>query len=174
MPDGRLYVCSLTKVVETVRESGARSLVTILTAGASLVRPCEIAPERHLRIAVSDIDALREGHILPGEEHIDRLLAFLEEWDRSAPLVIHCYAGVSRSPAAAFVAACALAPHRSEMEIARELRRASPTATPNRRLVAIADERLGRDGRMSAAIAAIGRGADCYEGAPFALEFGNA
>jgi predicted protein tyrosine phosphatase len=174
MSDGRLYVCSLTKVVDTVRDSGARSLVTILTAGASLVRPCEIAPERHLRIAVSDIDAPREGHILPGEEHIDRLLAFLEEWDRSAPLVIHCYAGVSRSPAAAFVAACALTPRRSELEIARELRRISPTATPNRRLVAIADERLRRGGRMSAAIAAIGRGADCYEGAPFALEFADA
>jgi predicted protein tyrosine phosphatase len=174
MTDGRLYVCSLTKVVETVRDSGARSLVTILTAGASLVRPCEIARERHLRIAVSDIDAPREGHILPGEEHIDRLLAFLEEWDRSAPLVIHCYAGVSRSPAAAFIAACALTPRRSEMEIARELRRVSPTATPNRRLVAIADDRLGRGGRMSAAIAAIGRGADCYEGAPFALECADA
>ncbi|MGJ0396569.1 MAG: tyrosine phosphatase family protein [Methylocystis sp.] len=174
MSDGRLYVCSLTKVVDTVRESGARSLVTILTAGASLVRPCEIAPERHLRIAVSDIDAPREGHILPGEEHINRLLAFLEEWDRSAPLVIHCYAGVSRSPAAAFVAACALTPRRSEMDIAHELRRVSPTATPNRRLVAIADDRLGRAGRMSAAIAAIGRGTDCYEGAPFALEFADA
>jgi predicted protein tyrosine phosphatase len=174
MPNGRLYVCSLTKVVDTVRQSGARSLVTILTAGASLVRPCEISRERHLRIAVSDIDAPRGGHILPGEEHINRLLAFLEEWDRSAPLVIHCYAGVSRSPAAAFVAACALSPRRSEMEIARELRRVSPTATPNRRMVALADERLGRNGRMSAAIAAIGRGTDCYEGTPFALEFADA
>jgi hypothetical protein len=46
----------------------------------------------------------------------------------------------------------------------------SPTATPNRRLVALADRRLGREGRMAAAIAAIGRGADCFEGAPFALE----
>ena len=93
MSNGRLYVCSMTKVVDTVRASGARSLVTILTAGASLVRPCEIARDRHLRIAVSDIDAQQEGHILPGEEHIDRLLAFLEEWDQSDPLVIHCYAG---------------------------------------------------------------------------------
>lgn len=170
MTNGRLYVCSMTKVVDTVRGSGARSLVTILTAGASLVRPCEIARERHLRIAVSDIDTPREGHVLPGDEHIDRLLAFLEEWDRAAPLVIHCYAGVSRSPAAAFVAACALAPQRCEFELAQELRRASPTATPNRRLVALADRRLAREGRMVAAISAIGRGADCYEGAPFALE----
>lgn len=169
MKSGRLYVCSMTKVVDTVRESGARSLVTILTAGASLVRPCEIARERHLRISVSDIDAPREGHVLPGDEHIERLLGFLREWDRAAPLVIHCYAGVSRSPAAAYVAACALAPHRCEMELAIELRRASPTASPNRRLVALADGKLGREGRMSGAIAAIGRGADCYEGAPFAL-----
>ncbi len=171
MSNGRLYVCSMTKVVETVRASGARSLVTILTAGASLVRPCEITRDRHLRIAVSDIDTAIDGHILPSEEHIDRLLAFIEGWDQTNPLVIHCYAGVSRSPAAAFVAACALAPHRCEFELAQDLRRISPTATPNRRLVALADRRLGREGRMVAAIAAIGRGADCYEGAPFALEF---
>lgn len=160
----------MTKVVDTVRASGARSLVTILTAGASLVRPCEIARERHLRIAVSDIDKAVDGHVLPGEEHIDRLLAFIEEWDQTDPMVIHCYAGVSRSPAAAYIAACALAPHRCEFELAQDLRRLSPTATPNRRLIALADRRMGREGRMAAAIAAIGRGADCFEGAPFALE----
>ena len=154
-----------------MRGSGARSLVTILTAGASLVRPCEITRERHLRLAVSDIDAPREGQVLAGGEHIDRLIAFLETWDREKPLVIHCYAGVSRSPAAAFIAACALAPHRPEIELAQALRKASPTATPNRRLVALADQRLNRQGRMNEAIAAIGRGAECFEGAPFALEF---
>ena len=84
--------------------------------------------------------------------------------------MIHCYAGVSRSPAAAFIGACALEPDRREIEIAQELRRASPTATPNRRLVALADRMLGRQGRMVEAVAAIGRGADCYEGAPFAME----
>lgn len=170
MKNGRLYVCSLTKVVDTVRASGARSLVTILTAGASLARPCEIARERHLRIAVSDIETPQDGHILPGGEHIERLLQFMSDWDREAPLVIHCYAGVSRSPAAAFISACALAPHRPELELAQELRRASPTATPNRRLVALADQTLRREGRMLAAVTAIGRGADCYEGAPFSLD----
>jgi predicted protein tyrosine phosphatase len=166
----RLYVCSLTKVVDTVRSSGARSLITILTAGASLVRPSEIAPERHLRIAVSDIDTTQDGHVLPCCTHIESLLAFAEDWDQRDPLVIHCYAGVSRSPAAAYIMACALAPRRAESELADELRRASPTATPNRRLIALADEMMGRGGRMVRAISEIGRGADCYEGAPFALE----
>lgn len=166
----RLYVCSLTKVVETVRSSGARSLVTILTAGASIARPNGIAPERHLRIAVSDVDAAQNGHILACREHIESLLAFAGAWDRREPLVMHCYAGVSRSPAAAYITACALLPGRAESDLAQDLRRASPTATPNRRLIALADEMLDRQGRMVRAIADIGRGVDCYEGAPFALE----
>jgi predicted protein tyrosine phosphatase len=170
MITGWLYVCPLGRVVDTVQSTGARSLVTILTAGASSVRPCEIAPPRHLRLAVSDIEAPLDGHVLPGSEHVESLLAFLREWDRRQPLVIHCYAGVSRSPAAAFIGACALEPDRREIEIAQELRRASPTATPNRRLVALADRMLGRQGRMVEAVAAIGRGADCYEGTPFAME----
>jgi predicted protein tyrosine phosphatase len=165
MKSGRLYVCPLTRVVDTVQATGARSLVTILTAGAASVRPSAISPPRHLRLAVSDIEV-----ILPGAEHIDRLLAFLRAWDREQPLVIHCYAGVSRSPAAAFIGACALEPTRCEFDIARELRRASPSATPNRRLVTLADRVLGRQGRMIEAVASIGRGADCFEGAPFAME----
>ena len=167
MKSGQLYVCPLAKVVDTVRATGARSLVTILTAGAASVRPCEIEPPRHLRLAVSDIELPREGHVMPGAEHVERLLAFLRAWDREQPLVIHCYAGVSRSPAAAFIGACALEPSRSELEIAQRLRRASPSATPNRCLVALADRMLDRKGRMVDAIAAIGRGADCFEGAPF-------
>ncbi len=85
-------------------------------------------------------------------------------------MLIHCFAGVSRSTAAAFIAACALAPKRDEIDIAHALRAASPTATPNARLVALADHALGRSGRMNEAIAAIGRGRDCFEGEPFALE----
>ena len=45
----------------------------------------------------------------------------------------------------------------------------SPSATPNIRLVTLADAMLGRQGRMIEAIEAIGRGADAFEGVPFAL-----
>ena len=75
-------------------------------------------------------------------------------------MVIHCYAGISRSTAAAFIASCALAPDHDEAEIAKRLRTASPSATPNSRLVAVADHLLCRDGRMIAAVAGIGRGED--------------
>ncbi|MGH6934788.1 MAG: tyrosine phosphatase family protein, partial [Methylocella sp.] len=104
------------------------------------------------------------------KSHVEKLLAFVRRWDQAAPLLIHCWAGVSRSTAAALIAACALCPHRDEAGIAREIRANSLTATPNPRLVAIADTMLGRNGRMIAAIEKIGRGCNCFEGVPFALE----
>jgi predicted protein tyrosine phosphatase len=84
--------------------------------------------------------------------------------------VVHCWAGISRSTAAAFVVACTLNPERDERDIAWAIRRASPTATPNIRIVALADEMLEREGRMVAAIEAIGRGHVAGEGVPFRLD----
>jgi predicted protein tyrosine phosphatase len=77
-----------------------------------------------------------------------------------------------RQPVDAFITVCALNPRRDEGEIARAIRAASPTATPNARLVSVADAILGRSGRMTEAVAAIGRGQDCEVGVPFALEIG--
>ena len=94
----------------------------------------------------------------------------LRAWDRAAPLVVHCYAGISRSTAGAFVTACALNPRRDENTIARALRDASPTAMPNIRIVSLADAMLGRDGRMIAAIRAIGPGTAAYASEPFRLD----
>ena len=166
----RLHVCSLTLIAETVTKTGARSLVTLLSPGTEVERPMSIRPERHLYLAVSDIVEPVSGHVLPDAAHLDELLRFVHAWDRAAPMLIHCFAGVSRSTAAVYIAACALEPKRDEFAIARALRAASPTASPNARLVALADDALGRRGRMSQAIAAIGRGDACFEGTPFTLE----
>lgn len=167
---GRLHVCSLAKAPDLVRQTGARSLVTLIDAGTRVARPPEIVEDRHLFVGVSDIIVAADGHILPADTHVAALLDFVQRWDRAAPMLIHCYAGVSRSTAAAFIAACSLSPNRDEDEIAAAIRRDSPTATPNSRLVALGDAILKRNGRMMAAIAKIGRGSDCFEGTPFALE----
>ena len=166
----RLHVCSLALIGETVARTGARSLVTLLSPGTEVDRPADIAPGRHLYLAISDIITPVPGQVLPERQHLDELLDFVRSWDRAEPMIIHCFAGVSRSTAAAFIAACALNESRSEFEIARAIRALSPTPTPNARLVELADEALDRDGRMIAAIAEIGRGEDCFEGTPFILE----
>jgi predicted protein tyrosine phosphatase len=163
-------VCSLALIGETVAKTGARSLVTLLSPGTDVDRPVQISPERHLYLAVSDIVAPMPGQVLAGANHLEDLLDFVHAWDRAEPMVIHCFAGVSRSTAAAFIAACVLSPSRDEFTIARAMRAASPTASPNPRLVALGDDALGRRGRMSEAIVNIGRGKECLEGTPFMLE----
>ena len=165
-----IHVCSLARLHQTVEATGARHVVTLLKDRDLVQRPGGIAPDNHLVIAIDDISTPLEGYIIPGQEHVAQLLAFVRGWDRAAPLVMHCYAGISRSTAAAYVACCALNPGRDEMAIARELRLASPTATPNIRIVTLADSVLGRSGRMIAAIETIGRGVMADEAHPFRLD----
>jgi predicted protein tyrosine phosphatase len=127
-------------------------------------------PANHLILGMDDISTPMDGYIIPADEHVTRLIEFVRGWDRAKPMVVHCFAGISRSTAGAYVAACALNPRRDEMAIARELRRLSATATPNMRIVTLADRMLGRGGRMVAAVDSIGRGEMAYEGVPFRLD----
>ena len=165
-----LHVCPLSRLHATVAETRASHVVSLMGAGAEVPRLMGISAERHLFIGVSDILEPLDGHVLAGAEHMEQLLAFVRAWGRGSPLVLHCWAGISRSTAGAYIAACALAPERDEAAIALDLRKAAPSATPNARFVALADEILGRRGRMVDAIRSIGRGADAMEGTPFMLQ----
>jgi predicted protein tyrosine phosphatase len=164
-----IHVCSLSRVAETVAGSGASHLVSLINDGTPVARPASIAPDRHLFLGFNDIVAPVDGMTAPGPAHIERLLDFLAAWDRNAPLVVHCFAGISRSTAGAFIALCALSPDEDERLLAQRLRQASPIATPNQLMVRLADGVLGRKGRMVTAIDAIGRGTDAFEGKPFVL-----
>jgi predicted protein tyrosine phosphatase len=164
-----LYVCPLSRLAATVSQSGARHVVTLITNPALVERPAEILADAHLVINIHDICEPAEGMICPSGEHVSAFLRFFESWDRASPVVVHCYAGISRSTAAAFSAYCAVRPDLDEDEVALRLRQRSPEATPNARIVAIADDILGRQGRMVRAVERIGRGAEALEGSVFAL-----
>ena len=166
----RIHVCPLSRIDETVAQTGALDMVTLINPDYPVTRPQAIATDRHLYLGLSDITEHLDGHVLPAEAHVRQLLQFVRYWDRRTPLLIHCYLGVSRSTAAAFISACALRPAWSESEIASLMRQRSPTATPNAKLVEIGDRLLGRNGRMMSAVAAISQGEMCMEGTPFHIE----
>lgn len=165
-----LHVCPLSRLDETMAAVRPSHVVSLMSVGAEIERPASIAPDQYLSISVNDIVEPREGYVLAGPEHMEQLLAFVRNWNRKAPLLFHCWAGISRSTAAAYIAACALAPEQNEADFAFSLRKVAPSATPNARFVALADNLLCRQGRMVEAIRAIGRGADAMEGAPFMLQ----
>ena len=67
-------------------------------------------------------------------------------------VLIHCEAGVSRSSAAALIIyACWLGPGR-ELEAMERVLAQRPIAIPNRRMVALADRLLGRNGRLTSVL----------------------
>lgn len=124
-----------------------------------------------LRLTFHDIVEPRGELVMAAASDVEALLAFARTWDGIRPLLVHCWAGVSRSPAAAYVIACAASRPGTEALIAASLRQAAPFATPNRHVVALGDKFLARRGAMSAAIASIGRGADTSIGSTFGLSF---
>lgn len=167
---GVLHVCPLSRVHDTLADSGARHLVTLINRQTMLDTPPGIEPVNHLKIAVNDIIAPQDGMIHPSEEHVLELIQFAQAWNRQGPLVVHCWAGISRSTAAAFITLCTLNPGVPEALLARHIRQSSATACPNRRLVEIADIVLGRRGRMLCAIDEMGPPEPASEAQPFVLK----
>ena len=165
-----IIVGPLNKVQTLIDAHDVSHVVTMLAPDTPHELPRGIAMERHLRLYFHDIVQHMDGHVPPRAADAERLIAFLKGWDREKPMLIHCWAGISRSTAAAYTALCLFRPQADEEELAWELRDASPSATPNRLIVSFTDHILGRDGRMVKAIEKIGRGADAYEGTPFRLK----
>ncbi len=170
-----IIVCPLSRAPEIARDRKPSHVVSLLDPGSAFPALAGYDSGRHLRIGVHDIEADDAGFEAVCDKRIRSILKFVGGWERTAPILIHCYAGISRSTATAFITACAHNPTMEEATIALALRAASATASPNRRFVALADSAMGRAGRMVAAIDAIGRGphwSEVGEAAPFTLAVG--
>jgi len=165
-----IHVCSLAALPDTVKATGASHILTVMAKVDQVLRPESVLEANHLKVAMDDITEEIDGFVAPCDSHIEQVLNFVRGWDRGAPLVVHCYAGISRSTASAFAAVCALNPHRDEIAIARQIRAASPIASPNRLIVSLADKALGREGRMLRALDEMGPGSMTAEGRPFRIE----
>ena len=165
-----IHVCSLAALPDTVKATGASHVLTVMANVDQVQRPASVLEANHLKVSMDDIIEHVDGFMAPSDAHIEKVLAFVRGWDRRAPMVVHCYAGISRSTASAFAAACMLNPHRDEIAIARQIRAASPIASPNRLIVGLADKALGRGGRMLHALDEMGPGSMMVEGRPFHLD----
>ncbi|WP_438749321.1 tyrosine phosphatase family protein [Pararhizobium sp. O133] len=163
-----IVVSPLSRIAEMAVRHRCREMVSLLSKEQTFHRPAVIEASRHLLLGMNDISfAGNAALIAPGEEHVREIIGFARQWDRSVPLLVHCWMGVSRSPAAAVIAALAVEPHQDDMALALRLRAASAYVTPNSRLIEIADSMLSRGGRLVAAIKTIGRGADADGNVPF-------
>ena len=164
-----IWISSLALAPGIAEKHRVSKVVSLLSPYDSFPSFSNLGPDCHLQVGIHDInDDIGEWEA-PKMDDAERVIRFVETWDRSAPILIHCWAGISRSTASAFITACVHNPATDEEDIAQAIRAASPTAYPNRRLVSHADALLGRNGRMSKAVEAIGRGQISEEAHPFSI-----
>jgi predicted protein tyrosine phosphatase len=167
-----IWVSPLSKVAAIFAKSQPARVISLLDPEWTFPEFGQEYSGRHLRLSFHDAHIPATGQLIPSTKHIRTLLAFLATWKRSDALLIHCRAGIGRSTAAAFIAACLAFPEIEEAAIAVALRRASPCARPNEVLVSLADCEMGREGRMLQAITSTGVGlpaVQANENEPFEL-----
>jgi predicted protein tyrosine phosphatase len=157
------------RVVIASRVEAGRHLLSTRTGGAFVVLvsigeageklPAAFRqPRRRLRLEFSDIAEEVAAGIDDGGPmalHIERLVAFapaLAALAAEEAALVHCQAGVSRSTAAAFILFAAIVGPGREREALDAVYAAAPHAYPNRRMVRLADEHLGRGGAMLRAL----------------------
>jgi predicted protein tyrosine phosphatase len=160
----KLIVTPLSAIEETIRLEKPSHMVTLLSPEQMIETPNGFPVERHLKIGMHDIVDVYDGSSPPDLAHVKRLLDFARTWDARAPMLIHCWAGVSRSMAAAYTVLCDRLGEGSEIAIAKQLRARAKHAHPNRLFIQLADQALHRKGMMIRAIQTIGHGAIVTEG----------
>jgi predicted protein tyrosine phosphatase len=164
----KIYVSSLNALAGVAARLGSFDLLTLLSPGHPETDWSGLACHRHVRLAFHDIVEPLPDLVAPDRDVMRAVLDFGREGAPQRSLLIHCWAGISRSSAAAFAIACDR--NRGfEREIATELRRRAPSVTPNRLMVRLADDLLSGNGRLIDAIEGIGRGAEASEGEPYEL-----
>jgi predicted protein tyrosine phosphatase len=152
----RLLVAPLSSLENVISSHAPSHLVSLLSPEHMIETPRGFEASRHLKLGVNDIVDPAAGPAPPARNHVEALLAFSRGWNAEEPLLIHCWAGISRSMASAFTILCDRLGPGHEIEIARAMRQRAPHAQPNRLLVSHADEALGRSGKMLAALDAMG------------------
>ena len=152
-----ITICGLPEVQKTITPE-YRYMISILSVGESVTRPPWIQPERHLVLAFEDLTDSSSPHWLnyaPHRSDIEKLIQFGRKV-RGAQItsrnlekvLIHCSAGRSRSPAAAYILLCDWYGAGKERLAAKKVCDLAWHCWPNPYMIQLGDEVLGRGGSM--------------------------
>ncbi|MFW6027221.1 MAG: tyrosine phosphatase family protein [bacterium] len=161
--DASILICGVDHIDYLHLRRKPTHMISLLADEAAVETPDGLAPDRHLRICVDDIPAPEDGRIHPDRPHVEDLIRFVDRWNGSGTLLVHCFMGISRSAAAAYITLCRYNEHGLEESIARAMRRIGTHLQPNPLLVHHGDEALKRAGRMIRAVEKLGRGSGINE-----------
>jgi predicted protein tyrosine phosphatase len=108
----------------------------------------------HTRLHVAyfhDTSSEEPGRRAPVEDDLRQILGFAANLKPEASVLIHCWAGISRSTAVAFAILCQSTGPGHETDCLESVLAVRPQAFPNALIVALADRILERQGAMQRA-----------------------
>ena len=154
---GRLTICGLQEL-GAFQNAAVTHVLSILDPHCPEPQDfMAYGPHRRLTLRFDDIIETTPGMLLPELHHIETLLEFgsglaSAEGDPLAHLLVHCHAGISRSTASMTILLAEARPNTDEDALFAHIREIRPQAWPNSRMIALADDLLGRDGKLVAAL----------------------
>ncbi len=148
----KIAVDNYWNVVDTAHRLKPDVVISLMDA-ARLAPSLHLPASRHLTLGFHDIQKPETGRSPPTRDQVGTLIEFAEHHRRSGAglLLIHCMAGVSRSPAAAYILAVSIR-NEDPLRAATLLFRAAPFADPNMLMVKHADAIIGLNGSMTEAV----------------------
>lgn len=118
--------------------------------GASMVDRALMGYQgRVCRLAFHDVDRLFPGCVAPTPEDVRPAVLAMRDLPAGHHVLVHCHAGLSRSPALAILGMAAIRQRHDLLDaqgcegIIRQVIAAAPLAMPNPRLLAIGEQLLG-------------------------------
>ena len=153
----RLSICGLQELC-TFRDAEVTHVLSILDP--HYPDPADFdtyGPHERLTLRFDDILEPTPGMLLPERRHIEELLRFGAglagaEGDPLAHLLVHCHAGISRSTASMTILLAEARPEADEDALFAHIREIRPQAWPNSLMIGMADDLLGRGGRLVRAL----------------------
>jgi predicted protein tyrosine phosphatase len=148
-------ICGLAELADHQGADITR-VVSILDPGTPEPAALQTYPSHdRLTLRFHDIVEPEAGMVPPELSHIEELLQFghLCPGGTIEHVLIHCHMGVSRSTAAAAALLLQVHPEAADEEALAHISNIRPQARPNVRMIALADDLLGRRGRLIRALA---------------------
>ncbi|GEP05489.1 tyrosine phosphatase family protein [Methylobacterium oxalidis] len=145
-------VCGLEELAGHA-ERGVSHVLSLLDPGTAEPEVFGRFPA-HLRTTLRFHDCLGpgEGLVPPERADVAAILAFGAGTGGAAHLLVHCHYGLSRSTAALLTLFAQAEPGADSEALVERLHALREPAWPNARMIAFADELLGREGSLSAAV----------------------
>lgn len=155
----RIIISSFAHATQYVADHNPEFILSICDPGSESLVKRGTACKEHCILEFHDVvQVFGSGpydYIVPSTTHAATIMEFGRRWDGQGDLLVHCYAGVSRSSAAGLIILATIAPNQI-VDAAKKLRESGPWLWPNDLLIECGDHVLGSNGRLIATAEAMG------------------